>query len=85
MPCVTDKPKAIDCPYSSSLKSCCALAICRAEATVNAVFLPSLHLPVFENMCGVQAVKDKELIAEELAAAEGALTATPRGSALMRK
>lgn len=33
----------------------------------------------------VQGVKDKEVIAAELAAAEGSLSATPRGAALMRK
>lgn len=33
----------------------------------------------------VQGVKDKEVIAGELAAAEASLSATPRGAALMRK
>lgn len=38
------------------------------------------------NVCAsVQGVKDKEVIAGELAAAEGSLSATPRGAALMRK
>lgn len=32
-----------------------------------------------------QGVKDKEVIAGELAAAEASLSATPRGAALMRK
>lgn len=35
-------------------------------------------------MC-MQGVKDKEVIAGELAAAEVSLSATPRGAALMRK
>jgi len=35
--------------------------------------------------CGVQGVKDKEVIAGELAAAEASLSPTPRGAALMRK
>ena len=33
----------------------------------------------------MQGVKDKEVIAGELAAAEASLSATPRGAALMRK
>ena len=33
----------------------------------------------------LQGVKDKEVIAGELAAAEASLSATPRGAALMRK
>lgn len=33
----------------------------------------------------VQGVKDKEVIAAELAAAQTSLSATPRGAALMRK
>ena len=33
----------------------------------------------------LQGVKDKEVIAGELAAAEACLSATPRGAALMRK
>ena len=37
-----------------------------------------------QGRCGVQGVKDKEVIAGELAAAEASLSDTPRGAALMR-
>ncbi len=76
------------CNIASPVEYVIASSVQLATACDVAAMLKKCKLEVVRSepvKFALQGVKDKEVIAGELAAAEASLSATPRGAALMRK